>query len=72
MTQPTAEDRMGRLAKACAIAFLTGHAFLFLAACVGLYGFLSKPVKRVPFEQRGSAVERHAMRPAAPVERLKL
>lgn len=51
----TAEDRMGRLAKGVAIAFIAAVVCLFLAACFGLYGYLTRPVKAVPFEQRGAA-----------------
>lgn len=67
----TAEDRMGRLPKAIAIAFLLLVGFLFTAAAVGLYGYITKPVKAVPFEQRGGVVERLAVAPAAAAERLK-
>lgn len=70
MSQPTAEDRMGKLAKGCGIA-----ALMLIGGAIALAAFafvmsIRKPIKAVPFEQRGSIVERHAMRPAAPVERL--
>lgn len=67
----TAEDRMGRLPKVIAGAFIAFVVLLLLAACVGFYGYLTKPVKAVPFEQRGSAGMVYVTYPAPAPERLK-
>lgn len=42
----TGEKPMGKLPKAIAGMFVGAIVLLFLAACVGFYGYLSKPAKQ--------------------------
>lgn len=42
----TGEKPMGKLPKAIAGIFVGAIVLLFLAACVGFYGYLSKPAKQ--------------------------